>query len=711
MVENEKNVKDDILNNQNLTQSAISIYDENITYEDLNEIPRETIMNIYGNDFDNLTALLNEEELKVKDYFIGLQSNLKEKYNTFKTRINSHLKQLTNKITNSFNLENNDVLFHSDNALQKKEKEKSLLIQKYSKEYIKKIENIIDNQNQILKSVKETMNIFLNYLDISNFLDKEKPINDFINREFKNIINSWLFLKLNLDKFDFAQALNDSGLDNNLKNFIMKICEGKKFVMNIAMPKDYINDEFYKSITIKGKGKVIQERNKNKKILMENNNNLVKLKMTNINNVDNYFDGINSFENMKSLNVKNISFKNNSDDFLKKFKNLKKLSLNNIKNFEIKMLENLSQNLKYLSLSNNEIVDFEFITIINDYLKKSNDIRNNLEYLSFSSNNLSHINLNEIIEQKFSFYSLTYLDLSKNSIYKFDIPFEFFPELKCINLCYNNLSRDYFSNIHKDKIISQSGNLFLSNSNLAKRYFNDLSLKLNKLQINLVYLNLSFITNLFCNDYFSKLEINDNILLGLKKIKFEYNNMTNETFFNFINKNKGMLNLKSLGLRGNQINDLFFEEYLKLKLNLRFTKLKTINLEENLLGNDGVAILPLTEEGDNDILDNKIYKIRLLYKFIAENKSLIKMSVTKNDIFQSFQIFNLYKNNDNTFKVNRKGNIIINSLNSFLLKIKKEMLKKNNESDYNRNKFNLKFDCQSDYNLNSETFTNENAWI
>ena len=255
--------------------------------------------------------------------------------------------------------------------------------------------------------------------------------------------------------------------------------------------------------------------------------------------------------------------------------------------------------------------------------------------------------------------------------------------------------------------------MFLSNFNLANNYFNDIKVKLNKYPTKLIYLNLSFIPNLISNEYFAKLEINDTILLGLKKINFSYNNITNEAFFEFIKNNKGLLNLKSLNLKGNKINDLFLEEYLNLKLNYKFTKLKKINLDENLLGNDEVAISPLQEEGDNENLGQKIYKIRLLYKFITENKSLIQMSITKNNIFQTFKIFNVYQNCENNFKVDRKGKIIINCLNSFLLKIKKELLLKSDEgqNDYNRNKFNLKFDCNSDNDLNSENFTSNNNWL
>ena len=59
------------------------------------------------------------------------------------------------------------------------------------------------------------------------------------------------------------------------------------------------------------------------------------------------------------------------------------------------------------------------------------------------------------------------------------------------------------------------------------------------------------------------------------------------------------------------------------------------------------------------------------------------------------------QNSENEAKVDDEGNIIIIGLNSFLRKIQKELLVKNEEQN-NRRSFNLKFDCQSDINQNSE---------
>ena len=93
----------------------------------------------------------------------------------------------------------------------------------------------------------------------------------------------------------------------------------------------------------------------------------------------------------------------------------------------------------------------------------------------------------------------------------------------------------------------------------------------------------------------------------------------------------------------------------------------------------------------------------MLYRFIAENKVLNELSIIRNTIFNEFKILDFYRNSEINFKKDKKGNVIINCLNSFLWKIKKELLIKNEEQNY-RNSFNIKFDCQSDINQNSENF-------
>ena len=701
-----KKVKTDINDNsERVTRASEALFLlNNFSPEDnenLGEIPRETIRNVYGNEFEDIAILLKLEEDNTKQYFHDIMTGLEERYQQFNMNMNTHFIDLTNKITEAFKIDNNNTINTKNLGLQN---EKSGLIQKYSKEYVERIKKIISMHKQIFECIKETISILFNFLDISKSLDKEKPIQEFLGKEFESIIKSWLFLKLDIEKFDFAQALNSSDLDNNFKNFIFKVCQGKNFVMNITSPKQYLFEENMNNLTSKIKEKLLAEKIKNKNILKENCNNLVKLKITNVNDADTYIEDISSFDNMKSLKFKRVSFKNRNDNFLKNCPKLEKLFICGSRNFELKMLQNLSKHLTKLSLANNGLVNFEFNNIINNYLKKSNAIRNNLEYLSFANNNLTYIDFNQMItSQKTAFFALKNINFKKNQIYKFNIPYEYFSDLKCINCCFNSFTKDNFTS-NPNILVLQGGNTFLTNINLAKKYYNDLGKKLNTYQINLNYLNLSYLPSILSHDYLSDLKINDTILLGLKKIDLSYNNITNIVFFNFIENNKGILNLKSLNLNGNKLDDLFFEIYLNLKLNNKFTKLTRLHLDDNLFGEDNVEVTYNPEEGR--IVNNKINKIRLLYRFIYENKVLTELTIIKNNIFNDFKILDVDKNSENQFKKDEKGNIIINCLNSFLWKIKKELLIKSDEQNY-RNSFNLKFDCQTDINQNSENFTYE----
>ncbi len=214
------------------------------------EIPRETLRSVYGNDFEDLAVILKNEEDNNKLYFHEIMTGLEERYQQFNINMNTHFIDLTNKITEAFKIDNNSNI--QNNNLNN-QNAKSALIQKYSREYIERIKKIINMHRQISDCIKETISILFNFLDISKSLDKEKPIQEFLGKEFKTIVKSWLFLKLDLEKFDFAQALNDTDLDNNFKNFIHKVCQGKNFVMNITSPKHYLIEDNAVNISEKAK--------------------------------------------------------------------------------------------------------------------------------------------------------------------------------------------------------------------------------------------------------------------------------------------------------------------------------------------------------------------------------------------------------------------------------------------------------------------------
>ena len=682
----------------------------NILNKDEEIIPRETLVSVYGDNYDLIQLNIQNTEKETMNYFSSILDELKNKYDEFNTNINSHFNKVTKKISKAFGL---------NNPSDSKDIQRNSLIQKHSNEYIEQINKIIKMHEQIFSHIKDSISIFFSFLDITKFLNKPKPIKEFINKEFDNIIKNWLFLKINLENYNFAKAINKAKLDSDFKNFIFKICKDKSFVMDISSRIEYMvkSKKKFEELTEEVQAEINSNMINNKKIMEDNHNNLVKLSMNNIFSADTFFDKKIRYKKLHYLKFDNITFdqeKNGENNFLENLPALENLIINGSSNFEINILKNLSKSLIKLSLTKNGFVDYEFNNIMSNYLVKSESIRKNLQILSFSNNNLSNIDIAQIVYQsKHRFDSLKELDFEKNKIYKFNILPEFFVELKCINCCSNCFTKSYFEQ-YNNILTLLSGNIYLSKYNLAKNYFSSLEAKLNNPSFSLSYLNLSYIPKILSHDYISNIIINDSILINIKRLDLSHNNINCNAIFKFFENNKGCLSLKTLNLSYNILEDSFFEQFLNLKLNNLFNKLKCINLDSNKFGTYDIPDKSNDSQRISDILfqknsnEKEILRLRLLYKFILENKNLVEITLTKNPMKNNYLVKNIedYLNSfnfNNYVKKDENKNILINCLYSFLWKIKNDIYgeNKNNET---RNKFNLKFDCINCNNNNSYEF-------
>ena len=393
--------------NQRETEAAIMT---NIPFIEENFFPRETLTSIYGDNYDSVHIKWQNAEKEKIDYFSLILDELKNKYNEFNININSHFNEVTNKIANVFKLNN-----QSEDI---KDFQRNSLIQKYSNEYLEQLNKILDMHEQIFTHIKDSISIFFKFLDITKILDKKKPIQEFINKEFNNIIQNWLFLKINLENYNFAKAINKSELDDDFKNFIFKICKDKNYVMDITSRKEYmlLTKKNFDYLNDENKFEINKQMEINKKIMEDNSTNLVKLTMNNIYFADKYFDNKIKYQKMHSLKLDNVTFeeKRKDDTFLENIPNLENLIINSSTNFEINLLKSLSNKLIKLELTKNGFVDFEFENIMENYLVKSSSIRKNLQILSFSYNNLSNIDISQFVYQpKQSFYSLKELNFEK----------------------------------------------------------------------------------------------------------------------------------------------------------------------------------------------------------------------------------------------------------------------------------------------------------
>ena len=692
--------------NQNIQQTSLNI---NITNEDDSIISRETVNSIYGENYDLTKLKLFDTENETIEYLNKTINNLQNKYKEFNTDIHNHFINLTSKITDAFKLNNNE-----ENIKKSKKEKKEALIKKYSNEYIEQLRKIISMHQQIIKNIQKTFLIFFDFLDVSKLLSKEKPINEFLSKEFKNIIDNWLFMEVDLGNFDFTKSNNYSTLDSDLKDLIIKIKKNNDFVLNINNSKEnmLISKKNKRNLNPSKESELNNLYKRDKQIMNDKYDNLVKLRIKNTFDADNYFMPDLVYSKIKYLKLDNITFTNkNSNNFLKNIPSLEKLIIKSASNFEINILKDLSKSLIKLSLAKNGFVDYEFNNIITNYFLKSEHIRKNLQFLSFKDNYLSNINLSQLVYQpKQSFLSLKELDFQNNKIYQFSLEPEFFPELKCINCCYNNLARNSLEQ-YPNILILLCGNIFLSQKNLSESYFSSLAKKLNEYTISLTYLNLSFIPEIFSNDYLKKINISDSILINLRKLDLSYNNLINDTVIEFLNNNKRCLSLKYLNLSNNLLDDLFLDKFLERGLNKHFSKLKYIKFDSNKFGNFG----ELVSESEKQ---NKEYikVIKKLYHFIYENKNLSELTITKNPICMNLIVKSVGENsadynfNDLISKDNN-GNVEIKCFYSFILKIKLELNQEKQNKSEIRPIFNIKFDCKNNININLTDFKFNSNYI
>ena len=681
--------------NKQENRSLTSTHWQEKNYLDLENTNNKKILNnLYGKEIFSIMDKLSALKDNSKTIMERTTEELNAKYDIFNNEILKYINTTTNKVINAFQFDISNI-----------DEEKSKLVHDFSTEKINILKKLLSLHKQIIEVIQQNFLILENFLQIFELMDKEHPIQEFFTKEFDNIIKSWLFLKLDLEKFNFKNVINNSNLNQNYKDFILKECQGKNSVMNIILTEQEMNDF-----------KKYSNKKEKRKIISDNMSHLEKLNMTNVPNID-YFLGKSKYDKLKKLKLTNSTSNNNN--IFKQLPFLTKLKINFCPLLDMTFFTEINQiHLKKLILDKNNLVNQDFNYLISNYLLKSPNILHSLELLSLANNNLSKIDFSQFLSvPKHTFRALKTLLLQKNEIYKIVINKEYFPELNLINCSYNNLTNNYFKDLDEDNsiIILQSGNFFLMDEDLCEEYYANLKKKLIKMNnFSFVNLILSYIPTKYGETFFKELNINDSLLIKLRKLDLSHNGLTCDILFDFMGKNKECLNLKTLNLEGNNIDDSFFEKYLYLGFHKIFSKLQNLYLNDNQIGSN--TKINYTDDYPISNMEKKddILKLRLMYKFIVENKNLKRLMITKNPIRKKYVISidptqNSETNDEYIIKDN-DGNIIINCFYSFLVKIKKELL---DRDDYKKDRkgFNIGFDCAYDTNLNSENYPYNNIPI
>ena len=609
---------------------------------------RETVRIIFGKKIEEE---ITDKIKTIKDSSMEiLQKHTKElekRLEKFQTQIDEYITENSTRITKSFNLSEEIDL------------SRAIGIKSYAKNYTDVLEKIFNLHNQIMKTIEENFKILYRFLDIPKYLLRDKPVHEFLNDNLEYILKCWLFPKLDLDKFNITKALKKSNLDSNYKNLITSLSKNTNFVLNIKKKKD--NEQEENDI----------------KTIDENSNKLGKIQFNNVDDYEKYLPENSIFNELQTLiikNVKKISLKDTQKKLCERFPALIKLSCINCKIDGFDKRINFPKNLKKLSIENCYLINDDFNSIFQS-LVLSDEIRNNLEYISFAQNNITKVDLNQFIyQQKHTFYEIREFNFRKNNIFKFSFVPEFFPELRVINCCFNNFSRPIFSQLNDKILVLLNNNIYLSDNNLRNDYFNKLNNQISKFDYPSKFLSFN---SLFSKSYnkLNEISISGNIMIAIKILDLSYCSLTNDMVFEFFNKNTGCFNLSNLYLKGNEINDNFFDLFISKNMHDTFRKLQSINLYDNYI------------EGTN--LDK-------IYDFIVKNKNLSFINICNNPISDNYQM------ETNNFNINEEIKNPVetkNDLDLFIKKLNIDLPKIDKVTNSNRDNFRMKFDCGNFQNL------------
>ena len=609
---------------------------------------RETVRIIFGKKIEEE---ITDKIKTIKDSSMEiLQKHTKElekRLEKFQTQIDEYITENSTRITKSFNLSEEIDL------------SRVIGIKSYAKNYTDVLEKIFNLHNQIMKTIEENFKILYRFLDIPKYLLRDKPVHEFLNDNLEYILKCWLFPKLDLDKFNITKALKKSNLDSNYKNLITSLSKNTNFVLNITKKKD--NEQEENDI----------------KTIDENSKKLGKIQFNNVDDYEKYLPENSTFNELQTLiikNVKKISLKDTQKKLCERFPALIKLSCLNCKIEGFDKRINFPKNLKKLSIENCFLINDDFNSIFQS-LVLSDEIRNNLEYISFAQNNITKVDLNQFIyQQKHTFYEIREFNFRKNNIFKFSFVPEFFPELRVINCCFNNFSRPIFSQLNDKILVLLNNNIYLSDNNLRNDYFNKLNNQISKFDYPSKFLSFN---SLFSKSYnkLNEISISGNIMIAIKILDLSYCSLTNDMVFEFFNKNTGCFNLSNLYLKGNEINDNFFDLFISKNMHDTFRKLQSINLYDNYI------------EGTN--LDK-------IYDFIVKNKNLSFINICNNPISDNYQM------ETNNFNINEEIKNPVdtkNDLDLFIKKLNIDLPKIDKVTNSNRDNFRMKFDCGNFQNL------------
>ena len=591
-----------------MTSNLNILFRESILFAEKKKSLRNSIFKQSYN-LERKIILENNKENEIK-----FGNFINEKLNNLKNKFNSYLNEIQNKIEEKYiNYINfiDNYINNNEEKISKISRGKSTeiaFINYADRNIFKQIDSILEILENLFNSIKDNISLLSNFLDETSLIFEKNPLETYINNNSKLILDSFILSKIDFQKLNLTNLIDNSTLSEIFKNYFSK--KQNNTCSSLEIEKK--NDEIFRI-----------ESN----FLKENFKNLQKLKLKKIelnhNSIYSYLQ-----QNIKN-NIESLYINKCGECCLNQFPICPNMIKFIIKNTKIKKMfigdKLIFYNLQQIKFRNCNLND----DLLKDFFKliiKNPQIKENLEVLDFSENLFTLIDLREYIDEKGNLNELKYFDLSGNNIYNFVLDnFTILQNLQVLDLTDNNItSSNLFEGILEtikiQKFLALLGkNLFVSNNNKNRENYKQyLFENLQQCEFQLSNLVFSLLFNQNNCHSLQNLILSPSIKLSLKKLNLSYCGLNSNVLINFLQGNYGLLSLKKINLSYNFLTNEIFNLY------------KPKKKEENELKEEKIIfekLLKIDLSFNKEIKCENINELEQFYSFISETPFLRKVKL------------------------------------------------------------------------------------
>ena len=437
-----------------------------------------------------------------------------------------------------------------------------------------------------------------------NIYKKNKPAEEYLINNLGQIYSNWLFSKIDFGKYKLNSFFNQELLDRQIISYINKYPHNKFSSYKLIKESNANQSPLFESDSQPN----IENLENN--VLQTNKNILTKLQIIGAKDLPaNILESF-TFNKVTKFGLTHCPLKVITN-IQSCFPSLTNISIQNyvpdLK--ELDLISSLKLKLQRISFVNMELITSSFNKIMT-ILIGIDEVRNNLTHLSFENNLISIVDFGQFLFLPKKMHKLKEMNFEKNRIYKFSHNPELTPSLKVINMSVNSFGKSYFTQFKKEKILLFLGNnIYLTNPNNNKQYYDILKYQLEHFNYNLDYLTFNgMFTKNSCH-LLHDIHIHKSIQISVRKLDLSNCSLDDETLIQFFKTNPGFLELRYLILNDNYLSDNFFQMFIDNNFHLKFPRLKCV-----------IAT-------SNEIEGNKFSAIR---NFIIQNKALSCFVLMKN---------------------------------------------------------------------------------